>query len=88
METKEAFAVMSLSDLRAIMRECIAEARARKEPRQDELLTSKEVQLIFDITPVTLWKWNKRGYLNPVKIGGKKLYYNRADIEKLQEGRV
>lgn len=88
METKEAFAIISLSDLRAIMRECITEARAGQEPKQDELITSKEVQKLFNITPVTLWKWNKRGYLNPIKIGGKKLYYKRADVEKLQESRV
>ncbi len=82
METKEAFAIMSLSDLRAIMRECIAEARAGQEPAAG-LVTGKEVQGILSVSPSTLWKWGRHGYLNPVKIGGK-TYYNRADIEKLQ----
>lgn len=88
METKETFAIMSLSDLRAIMRECIAEARAGQEPAPGHgLMTGKEVRGILSVSPTTLWKWSRQGYLNPVKIGGR-TYYDRADIEKLREARV
>lgn len=86
MEEKNSF--VSLADLRVFMEEWTNAASAGKEPKQEELMTSKEVQKLFDITPVTLWKWSKRGYLNAIKIGGKKLYYKRADVEKLQRERA
>lgn len=86
----EQFTFVSMADLRAALADILqgaAAARKEQEP-ETELLTTKEVCGVFGIAPVTLWKWNKRGYLVPVKVGGKKLYYNRADVERIKAGRV
>ncbi len=61
----------------------------RKEPTQvlfpeqsEELISKKDAMKGFNVSHTTLWKWKKSGYLTPVKVG-KKVYYKRADIEKL-----
>lgn len=46
------------------------------------LVTKKEVMLGFKVSHTTLWKWQKTGYLTPVKVG-KKVYYRREDIMSL-----
>lgn len=46
------------------------------------LITKKEVMLGFKVSHTTLWKWQKIGYLTPVKVG-KKVYYRREDIQNL-----
>lgn len=45
-------------------------------------ITKKEAMLGFGVSHTTLWKWQKAGYLVPIKIG-KRVYYKRADIEQL-----
>jgi len=44
-------------------------------------LTSKEVCDFLNIDNTTLWRWDKRGYLTPIYIGGKKRY-PKSEIEK------
>ncbi|MEI6754992.1 MAG: helix-turn-helix domain-containing protein [Paludibacter sp.] len=34
----------------------------------------KRVCEILDVDASTLWRWNKRGYLCPVEVGGKRRY--------------
>lgn len=53
---------------------------------QDELITKKEVMDNLHISPTTLWLWEKKKYLVPVKIG-RRVFYKRRDIEKLKEGK-
>jgi len=36
--------------------------------------TSKEVQKLYQISPVTLWRWKKSGQIKFVKIGGRVLF--------------
>ena len=48
----------------------------------NSLITKKEVMQGFNISHTTLWKWEKIGYLIPIKVG-KRVYYRRSDIEKL-----
>lgn len=45
-------------------------------------ITKKEVMIGFNVSHTTLWKWQKSGYLVPIKIG-KRVYYKRSDIERL-----
>lgn len=53
---------------------------------QDELITKKEVMDNLHISPTTLWLWEKKKYLVPVKTG-RRVFYKRRDIEKLKEGK-
>ncbi len=46
------------------------------------LISKKEAMLGFGVSHTTLWKWQKSGYLIPVKVG-KRVYYKRSDIENL-----
>lgn len=50
--------------------------------RSDDMITKKDVMDGFGVTHTTLWKWEKKGYLTPVRVG-KKVYYKRADLERL-----
>ena len=52
-------------------------------PKENEdMISKKEVMLGFGVSHTTLWKWEKRGYLVPVRLG-KCIFYKREDIEKL-----
>lgn len=42
--------------------------------KQEVYLTSKEVSQFLKVDNSTLWRWEKRGYLKPLYIGGKKRY--------------
>ena len=48
----------------------------------DTLVTKKEAMIGFSVSHTTLWKWEKSGYLTPVKVG-KRIYYRREDIKNL-----
>ncbi len=49
-----------------------------------EMISKKDVMEGLGVSHTTLWKWQKRGYLMPVKVG-KKVYYRREDIIKMTE---
>lgn len=49
--------------------------------KPDELLTRQEVAAMVGVTLTTLWHWDKKDMLKPVRIGSK-VRYKRSDIEK------
>jgi len=57
----------------------IAAVKAR-----DMLITPEQAADTLKVSKVTLWRWEKSGYLIPVSIGGKKRYRN-SDIAKIIE---
>lgn len=64
---------------------------ARREARavyDDELVPKEEARkrLLGGVDPSTLWRWEKAGYLAPVRIGTK-VYYKRGDIARLVDGK-
>lgn len=64
---------------------------ARREARavyEDELVPKEEARkrLLGGVDPSTLWRWEKAGYLAPVRIGTK-VYYKRGDIARLVDGK-
>lgn len=78
---------VSAADLKEFGLELIAMARESNEKEEDnELLTIKECCEILNVTKGTLWRWNKSGYLQSVKIG-RSPYYRKSDIETLKKGR-
>lgn len=48
----------------------------------DDLIAKKDVMEGLGVTHTTLWKWEKAGYLIPVRFG-KKIYYKKDDLKKL-----
>lgn len=51
------------------------------EKKQDELLTRQQVAEMLSVSLVSLWHWEKKKILVPLKIGSK-VRYRRSDVEK------
>ncbi len=77
------------SELRAELKELYAEIRMEAEraaiiKASERLITPEQAADTLKVSKVTLWRWEKSGYLVPVSIGGKKRYRN-SDIAKIIE---
>lgn len=77
------------SELRAELKELYAEIRMEAEraaiiKASERLITPEQAADTLKVSKVTLWRWEKSGYLIPVSIGGKKRYRN-SDIVKIIE---
>ena len=59
-----------------------AELKARQK---ETYLTRAEVGELLNVDSSTLWRWEKRKYLTPIRIGTK-VRYRRSDINKLLAG--
>lgn len=46
--------------------------------------TREQVIALLNVDPSTLWRWNKRGYLIPIKVGGENRYCSK-DIDRILE---
>ena len=60
------------------------EARIQAENKQDELLTRQQVAEMLSVTLTTLWHWDNKNVLKPVRIGSK-VRYRRSDVETVLE---
>lgn len=69
---------------RSVREEVEAEAARRTAEFGDALVAKEEarVQLLGGVDPSTLWRWEKRGYLRPVRIGVK-VFYRKGEIARL-----
>lgn len=54
----------------------------QREEEKEEYLTQKKVEDILGVTHSTLWRWDKIGYLERIRIGGK-VRYRLSDIERI-----
>lgn len=52
-----------------------------KPAKAEEYLTAEELTKILKVSLVTIWSWDKKGILKPLRIGNQKRY-RRSDIEK------
>lgn len=58
-------------------------------PEQEEtieessLLSAKEVCKLLNVSTVTLWRWDKDGYLPHIKVGGRNMY-SRSQVENIK----
>ena len=68
----------------ALVRRVREEAMACRSVDEDELVPKEvaRVRLLGGVDPSTLWRWEKAGYLVPVRIGVK-VFYRRGDIARL-----
>lgn len=58
------------------------EAENAKPDGEDPLLPKHEVMVKLGVTNATLWNWERRNYLVPVKIG-RRVYYKKSAIDRL-----
>lgn len=78
---------ITLSDLREFFASVVAEAEAAKPSEEEEkYLSADEVAKELQVTKPTLWRWDKIGYLQPIKIG-RRIMYRLSDINNLREGK-
>lgn len=91
---QNAIGIFRLSDLmefaQAIRREAIEDTRAQMATSSDaddpnDLLTINEAADILKVSRTTLHRYDKAGYLHPIKAGTAKRY-RRADILNLTQG--
>jgi len=61
----------------------------KKEPEQEteKLLTADEVCQRLNISRQTLYKWGKKGWINPVKLGYA-VRWRETDVKAIQKGGV
>ena len=79
--------VVSASDLREIVNEWCDEREAQREAERNyvkevERVTSMDAEKILGVTPATLWRWSKTGYLVPIKVGRRNVYL-KSDIDRI-----
>lgn len=60
----------------------IAMLEAEAAATSDQLLTIDEAARLLSVSKMTLYRWDKNGYLKKVEIGGKRRY-RKSDIERL-----
>ena len=69
--------------VRKAREEAAAEERERRAKYGDGLVPKEEARrLLGGPDPTTLWRWEKRGYLAPVRIGTR-VYYRESAISEL-----
>jgi predicted DNA-binding transcriptional regulator AlpA len=71
-----------------ILREELGATLEDANKRKDKaLISQKEIAAYFDVSLVTIHKWRKNGLLpSPIKQGGK-VFFSKAEIERLVQQR-
>lgn len=80
---------VTIDDLYDFARKVVEEVREEIFPplhreMREVLLTKKEVLEKFGVCDTTLWHWDKKGYLEPVRLG-RSVRYRQSDVERLLE---
>ena len=59
-------------------------AQSLEASKPETYLTREKVMEMLEVSPTTLWRWKKCGYLIPISIGHKRRY-RHSDILKILE---
>lgn len=78
---------LTLEDLQVFATDIVEKAKAQLLPimvkaSHEDLLSKKEVMALFDVCNGTLWNWEQKNYLIPVKIN-RKIFYRQADVDRV-----
>jgi len=81
---------ISANDLKEWHKEVIADTKRELEEaviaeKGDYYIDAKQVTQILNVDLSTLWRWEKKGYLIPAKVGGKRRY-KMSEVKSLIEG--
>ena len=74
------FAVFLINETKTVVL-----AEAEKHQQSDELVDIETAKKMLSVSAMTLYRWDKTGYLRKVCIGGQKRY-RKSDIVKIMEG--
>lgn len=58
------------------------EEEYKKQQAPETYYTQAQVCKLFSVDPSTLWRWDKKGVLKPVKIGGLNRY-KKSEIDRI-----
>ena len=77
---------MNAEDLMAFSHTLIQRAKDElgsmvTEAQKERMLTKAEVKILFGVCDTTLWNWQNKGILTPVKTGNKILYHE-SEVRK------
>lgn len=79
--------LVSSEDLESVVRGILEEVISASNDEKDEtLLSIRQAASLLGVDRSTLWRWEKQGYLKPVRIG-RKVRYKQVDVKKLTTGR-
>ena len=82
---------VSIGDLRLFHEEIVQKQLSQQKEltkTDDELLTVTEAMSFLKVSRTSLFRWQKNGYLEPIKTGGR-CRYRKSDIEAiLSQGRA
>ena len=69
--------------LRPLWQQDMANAMKSLKPaeKKDVLHTREQTQKILNVCSTTLWKYERSGFLVPVRLG-KRVFYKQSDIDK------
>lgn len=77
---------LSLAQIKELARnaaeEILAEWKKEKDNEGNELVTCDQAYALLSKTRPTLWRWDKTGYLKPVRVGAANMY-RRSDIDAI-----
>ena len=70
---------------RKVRREAEAEMERRRDEYGDILIPKEEARrMLGNPSPTTLWRWEGREYLHPVRIGTR-VHYRKSEIERIMD---
>lgn len=81
---------IDLHDLREWQKEVITATKLELEEivlneKAETYPTAKKVAEILDVDYTTLWRWDKKGYLKKIDVGGSRRY-KMSDVKALLNG--
>lgn len=78
--------VVTAADLKEFALALAKELKPQQKPQDeqcDRLLTVTEVTEMLGVSKITLHRWEKDGYLKPVRIGGGLVRYKEKDVQQI-----
>jgi len=81
---------IGIEDLKEWHKQVVEDTRRELEAvvlsdKAESYLTVKQVSEMLSVDQVTLWRWNKKGYLNHIEFGGGRRY-KKSEVKALMNG--
>lgn len=76
--------LISLDDLEVVINKIVNNCIEKyvEKNKEDELLTITRAAQMIGVNKTTLWNWEKQGYYQKVRIGGK-VWIRESDVKRL-----